>query len=158
FYLSPCSTQKSSLHTSAPGSGDAVRDANRAPSPLKKWSTVVRPGSVPAGGETTIVEDRPPFHGDDVCPCAGVCPPGGAGARPAGRAMLGLTGTPKLLTPCVTVTVSQSLSLPVARKPIPPAVMTVVEVATCPSSVVPLLSNSLPMILPLVPQSTSRRY
>ena len=40
----------------------------------------------------------------------------------------------------------------------PPEVMAVDRPVTVPSSVVPLLSNSLPTIAPLVPQSTSRRY
>ena len=53
---------------------------------------------------------------------------------------------------------SQYLSLPMVRNAMPPEVMAVVEPVTDWSRVVPLLSNSLPTILPLVPQSTSRRY
>src|ERR1043165_9048074 len=64
----------------------------------------------------------------------------------------------KLLTPWVAVTLSQNLSLPLARKAMPPEVIAVVEALTCESKVVPLLSKSLPVMLPELLQLTSSRY
>src|SRR5262245_43814311 len=67
-------------------------------------------------------------------------------------------GKVKVFTAGESGTVSQYLSLPVARKPKPPDVMTVVVAKTLPKSVTPSLSKMLPTIVPLVLQFTCKRY
>jgi hypothetical protein len=57
-----------------------------------------------------------------------------------------------------TVTVSQYLFDPNPRKPKPPEVMAVVAPVTDCKRVVPFESKTLPTIVPLLPQSTSRRW
>ena len=88
--------------------------------------------------------------------------PGPFGLPQVGGLSLAFGGcTTNGLTPGVSVTVSKyALLLAVERKAIPPKVMPVpgLLVETEESRVVPLLSNSLPMIAPLMPQSTSMRY
>jgi hypothetical protein len=82
---------------------------------------------------------------------------------PVVGALVGADAT-KLLAPRLSVTVSKYLSLPMARKAMPPEVMppggepAVAVYRTEFSRVVPSLANSLPRIEPLVLQSTSSRY
>src|SRR5262249_12824736 len=60
--------------------------------------------------------------------------------------------------PEITVTVSKYLSCPVPLKPMPPELNSVADAWTVLRSVVPLLSNSRPVMLPSVPQAISIRY
>src|SRR5262249_1070033 len=79
-------------------------------------------------------------------------------ALPGWTKTLGCAVELEPLLPLVAVTVSQYLSLPMARKAMPPEVITLSVALTVLSSVLPSLSYHRPVILPPVPQTTSMRY